>query len=100
MFSSAIVKLTSFCNLNCTYCYMFNLKDKTYLNMPKFMNIEDMFQILDKTYDYIQKKRIKSFSIILHGGEPFLWPLQNFERIFNYINLRNNSKYEIKFSIQ
>ncbi len=68
--------------------------------MPKFMNIEDMFQILDKTYDYIQKKRIKSFSIILHGGEPFLWPLQNFERIFNYINLRNNSKYEIKFSIQ
>ena len=29
-FTSAVIKLTSTCNLACTYCYMFNLTDRTF----------------------------------------------------------------------
>ena len=99
-FKSAIVKLTSFCNLNCSYCYMFNLGDMTYLGMPKYLDIETLQDFVDNIYAYLAQKQQLKFQLVLHGGEPFLWPLDSFKAIFEYVSARNSPAATIEFSIQ
>ena len=35
-----VVKVVSRCNLNCSYCYMYNLQDRTWRNQPGIMSAE------------------------------------------------------------
>jgi len=75
MFGSAILKLTASCNLDCTYCYMFNLKDRTFSRVPRLMSVETALAALNRIERHISKHELGRFSLILHGGEPSLWPI-------------------------
>ena len=35
-----VLKIAERCNLNCSYCYMYNKGDLSYLRRPKFMSSE------------------------------------------------------------
>ena len=37
MIDSYVVKVASRCNLDCTYCYEYNLGDDTWKHQPRFM---------------------------------------------------------------
>lgn len=80
-FDALILKIASRCNLNCSYCFMYNLGDNTYKNQPKFMDIDMIDPILEKTKTYIINNNKKSFSFIFHGGEPLLMD-KEFFRVF------------------
>ncbi|MEM7581741.1 MAG: radical SAM protein [Acidobacteriota bacterium] len=67
-----LLKVTEFCNLNCPYCYMFNLSDKTYLKKPKIMPIEMVPTIVNKVVALAKRQDVKNLTISLHGGEPML----------------------------
>lgn len=70
--TNLVVKVASRCNLNCTYCYMYNMGDDSYKLQPKFMTekiIEAMFARI-KTHCF--ENELESFLIIFHGGEPLL----------------------------
>ena len=71
-FDALILKVASRCNLNCSYCFMYNLGDTTYKGQPKFMSYDMIDSILEKTKKYILKYDKKEFSFIFHGGEPLL----------------------------
>ncbi|MHC3994199.1 radical SAM protein [Thiomicrolovo sp. ZZH C-3] len=74
MIASVILKLTETCNLDCTYCYMFNSEDKTYTRVPKFMPLETGLKALERIGDYLRKYPERCIRLVLHGGEPTLWP--------------------------
>jgi uncharacterized protein len=91
IFNSAIVKLTAYCNLNCTYCYMFNQSDKTYTRVPKNMSIQDADMLLYRIEEHAKTHGLKQFTISLHGGEPALWPLSSFTHFFDSVDrIRKN----------
>lgn len=73
-FNSLAIKIASRCNLNCSYCFMYNLGDTTYKSQPKFMSTEIVDNIIDKTKTYIQQYNKKEFFFLFHGGEPLLAP--------------------------
>jgi uncharacterized protein len=67
MIRTMIIKLTSACNLACSYCYYVG-HERT----PKGrLSIEKMRLTLEKYADYIGSERA-SCRIYLHGGEPLL----------------------------
>jgi uncharacterized protein len=74
MVTSFVLKVASRCNLNCSYCYMYNLGDKTYLKQPKFMSLDTMTAFAEKLSRYSDEYGLKSFQIVFHGGEPLLYP--------------------------
>jgi len=74
MIASVILKLTETCNLDCTYCYMFNSEDKTYTRVPKYMPLETGLQALDRIAAYLREHPERQIRLVLHGGEPSLWP--------------------------
>ncbi|WP_188769305.1 radical SAM protein [Emticicia aquatilis] len=67
-----ILKVASRCNLNCTYCYMYNLGDNSYKNQPKLMNDATIDAIIDEVKQHCTKHNIPQFEFIFHGGEPLL----------------------------
>lgn len=74
-----MLKVASRCNLNCSYCYMYNLGDKTYLDQPKFMTLETITALAERLQAYCKNADIGSVQIVFHGGEPLLLGREYFQ---------------------
>jgi|SRR5579871_531387 len=74
-----LVKVASRCNIDCSYCYWF--RDAAVYNKPKLMSVEVLDQLLRRIDEHIVRYSLAEFPIILHGGEPLLWGVENFHRI-------------------
>ncbi len=66
-----LLKVVSRCNINCSYCYVYNMGDDNWKHLEKFISSETIIAICDQLLALakIQKRR---FAIVLHGGEPLL----------------------------
>ena len=69
---NVVVKIASRCNLNCSYCYMYNLGDNTYKSQPKVMPLAVVDELMYRVKENCLAHGTKGFSFILHGGEPLL----------------------------
>jgi len=69
---SFILKATGWCNLNCSYCYMFNLKDHSYLARPRVMSREIVKASAKSIHEYAVSHGLTDVGITIHGGEPLL----------------------------
>lgn len=67
-----VIKVASRCNINCTYCYMYNLEDSSYMKQPKFMAPETMEVLCRKIAVYSKQAGVNNVIIVFHGGEPLL----------------------------
>jgi len=67
-----VLKVASRCNLNCEYCHMYNLGDRSYQNQPKYMTQEIVENLLYQVKTYLTQSGSKTFQFIFHGGEPLL----------------------------
>jgi uncharacterized protein len=71
-FSSFVIKIASRCNLDCSYCYEYNMGDDSWKHMPKYMSIEIFEKILYRIKEHSSYHDFSNISISLHGGEPLL----------------------------
>ncbi|MDF2192588.1 radical SAM protein [Paraflavitalea sp. CAU 1676] len=67
-----VIKIASRCNINCTYCYMYNLEDSSYKKQPRFMSNDTMEVLCRKIATYSRQSGVKNVIIVFHGGEPLL----------------------------
>lgn len=96
-FQSAIIKLNAWCNLNCTYCYMFNLGDETYKSVPREIP-DDIWDLTCEKIGQHVDARLGVFNVVLHGGEPSLIEASAFERIVS--SLRERCGGKVRISVQ
>ena len=78
-----IIKVAERCNLNCSYCYMYNHADQSYLRRPAFMSDEVFAQLLVRVYEYCDRRPKHRMSLVFHGGEPMLMGAERFRRFTN-----------------
>lgn len=69
-FKTFVVKVASRCDLNCSYCYMYNLQDKTYRNQPPRMDLDVALRTAERIRSHSERHGSPEVHIILHGGEP------------------------------
>ena len=81
-----IIKIASRCNLNCTYCYEYNLGDESWKKMTKIINDQTINKIVEGIQVHCTKYNLEDVVISLHGGEPFLVGEEKFERILKKFN--------------
>lgn len=67
-----ILKIAGACNLNCTYCYMYNMGDTTFRSRPRIMSREVATAMLHRVYEYVSHHKLEFVALGLHGGEPLL----------------------------
>ncbi|MBL1263551.1 cyclophane-forming radical SAM/SPASM peptide maturase YhhB [Candidatus Methylomicrobium oryzae] len=66
-----LIKVASQCNINCSYCYVYNMGDDSWANMPNFISQETIESITKELAD-LKSAQQRPFAIVLHGGEPLL----------------------------
>ncbi|WP_158269098.1 radical SAM protein [Kordia periserrulae] len=100
--NTLVLKVASRCNLNCTYCYMYNVGDNTYLKQPKFMSYKTVDAILDKIIIHHKRKKLKQFNFVFHGGEPLLMKKEFFYYFIENANkrLRDENNITCIFQLQ
>lgn len=77
--SQLLVKVATRCNIDCSYCYWF--RDAAVYDKPKLMNADVVQQLLARIEEHVAKHALGDFPIVLHGGEPLLWGVENFHRM-------------------
>jgi uncharacterized protein len=75
---TVILKVASRCNLNCTYCYVYNKEDQTWRDKPKFMSTEVFDAVLLRLSNHVRRSGQSVAGITFHGGEPLLAGIQRF----------------------
>ncbi|MFI6774245.1 radical SAM protein [Nocardia sp. NPDC050412] len=78
---SAVVKIAERCNINCSYCYVFNAGDETYRERPKIMGQDVIEATAQFLLDGCVSLGISNLLVILHGGEPLLMGKKEFDRM-------------------
>jgi uncharacterized protein len=69
---AAILKISSRCNINCTYCYMYNLADQSWKKQPGRMDMRTLETFFERLAEYLVEQKQSEFHVSLHGGEPLL----------------------------
>lgn len=68
---TVLLKVASRCNLNCSYCYVYNMGDETWRTMPKRMGAQTQTLVASQL-GRLFTNQAHPFAVVLHGGEPLL----------------------------
>ena len=68
---TVLVKTASRCNIDCSYCYVYQGPDTTWRLQPKRMHRKVAEALCDRLVDHSRRQEV-GFAIVLHGGEPLL----------------------------
>lgn len=96
-FNALVIKVASRCNLNCSYCFMYNLGDDTYKLQPKFMDTRTVDQILTKVKNYVKSHKKEYFNFLFHGGEPMLMEKSFFITFCDKVAVLQTELPKVKF---
>jgi uncharacterized protein len=67
-----IVKIASRCNLNCSYCYVYNQADTSWRERPAVMSKDTFNATIERIRRHAVLSGQESVTIAFHGGEPTL----------------------------
>ncbi|MHB8129095.1 MAG: anaerobic sulfatase maturase [Mobilitalea sp.] len=84
------------CNLNCQYCFYYDVMNHREVKSHGFMSLDTLEQIVKKAFEYADQFVAFAFQ----GGEPTLIGLPFYERFIEYVEKYNNTKIKVSFSLQ
>ncbi len=67
-----IVKIASRCNLNCSYCYVYNQADTSWRSRPAIMSPETFETLIERIRRHCAASEQARVQLVFHGGEPTL----------------------------
>lgn len=92
---TVLIKTASRCNLDCSYCYVYQGADTSWRDQPVKMSDETINAIVDKLIKYSEFQE-SGFAIVLHGGEPLLLGKNKLELLLNGLRAKlHHNKYPI-----
>ena len=68
---TVLVKTASRCNIDCSYCYVYQGPDTTWRLQPKRMRRDVVEAVCERLIEQAERQET-GFAIVLHGGEPLL----------------------------
>ena len=82
-----IFKIESRCNLNCDYCYVYNLGDESWRSAPRFMTPAIAAAAARRIREHAQAHGVTGVGVSFHGGEPLLRGIRPLRELFRTITL-------------
>ncbi|WP_245302088.1 cyclophane-forming radical SAM/SPASM peptide maturase YhhB [Bradyrhizobium sp. LTSP885] len=68
---TVLLKVASRCNLNCSYCYVYNMGDVSWRSKPKLMSATTQIAVAAQLKSLFDSQG-NPFAVVLHGGEPLM----------------------------
>lgn len=99
-----VIKVASLCNLNCSYCYMYNLTPGSlefWRKQPRFVSSEIVSKLAVSAREYFERREVTNPRLVFHGGEPLLAGTARFEEWFRILGeVFKGSKIELRIGVQ
>ena len=95
-----ILKVASRCNLNCSYCYIYNKADSTWKHRPAIMSDEVFGAVLERIHRHCVFTGQDGATIVFHGGEPCLIGSRKFDDWCSQARRFLHDVADVKFCIQ
>ena len=95
---TVLIKVVSVCNLNCSYCYVYNSEDVSYKEQPTMMTKETIHSVSKSLIEQSKQQNI-GFAIVIHGGEPLMLGIEKMELLLSLLR-ETLSKDTFPISIQ
>lgn len=67
-----VYKVASRCNLDCTYCYEYNMGDTSWREQPHFTSLQTVEQLAVRVREHAVRHNLDYVTFSFHGGEPLL----------------------------
>src|SRR4249920_3062002 len=71
-FRQFILNVHSRCNLSCSYCYVYEMAEQAWRQMPRRMSPYVAQQAVGRIAEHVEGHGLDSIDIMFHGGEPLL----------------------------
>ncbi len=71
-FRQFILKVHSRCNLACSYCYVYEMADQGWRELPRRMSAKVADKAVTRIAEHAERHQLPSVDVVLHGGEPLL----------------------------
>lgn len=94
---TALIKVASRCNINCSYCYVYNMGDAGWVKMPNQISRETT-KAVAAALGVLSRTQNRPFAVVLHGGEPLLLGVEKLRRVI--FSLRGALPHDSAISIQ
>lgn len=94
---TVLLKVASRCNIDCRYCYVYNMGDTSWSRSPKRMSRETC-RVTAASLARLADEQSRPFAVVLHGGEPLLLGATDLHYLI--LTLRNALPFECSISIQ
>ena len=95
-----VFKVVERCNINCSYCYYFNMGDNTAMERPPLVST-DIAELLARWIAQgCRDLRIPKVLISFHGGEPMMLKPRNFGAVCEVLRRHISPVAELTFSMQ
>jgi uncharacterized protein len=97
-FQQFILKIHSRCNLACTYCYVYEMADQSWRQLPRLMSPAICEMVAKRISEHVSTHQLSSVDVILHGGEPLLTGARWLTELTGL--LRAQVPAEVNFTVQ
>lgn len=95
-----LFKVFTRCNLNCDYCYVYELADQTWRDKPGIMSPEVIEAASARIAEHADRHDLDEVRIILHGGEPLLAGARFLEHLTEVIRASLPATTRVGFGMQ
>jgi len=96
----AVIKVAERCNINCSYCYVFNKGNETYKGKPAKISRETMLNTIKYLVKGVEDLSAKQLSIIFHGGEPLMLGKREFNYFLSEIKPVFENRVKLRIGVQ
>ncbi|MEY2484239.1 MAG: uncharacterized protein QOK24_2767 [Verrucomicrobiota bacterium] len=100
LFTAALLKVASRCNLDCDYCYVYKHADQSWRHQPHFISDENLRRFAARLDEYVALHRLSEFCVTFHGGEPLLYGADRLAEAARIIRQAVRSECALEFSLQ
>jgi uncharacterized protein len=83
--NQVVLKVTQRCNLDCTYCYVYNRGDESWRTRPSFVSEAVVQRLAARIKEHCRDHGERSFTVEIHGGEPLLMGRDRMQHLIDII---------------
>ncbi len=84
------------CNLNCQYCFYYDVMNRREIESYGFMSLETLEQVVKRAFEYVEH----SVTFTFQGGEPTLIGLPFYQELIRLVEQYNSKNIRVSYAIQ
>lgn len=95
-----VIKVAERCNINCSYCYVFNKGNTAYLQKPVKISRDMMVATTNYVVDGAKALGSTTVAVVFHGGEPLMMGKRDFDFFCKTLHEALDSVTDLRLNLQ